>query len=74
MPKIRQRIAERLVDAQHTAAMLTTFNECDMAEVMRLRAEHKEGFEKHHGWASGSCASSVKAACSALKRFPKVNA
>ncbi|MBU3683944.1 MAG: dihydrolipoamide succinyltransferase, partial [Phycisphaerales bacterium] len=49
MPKIRQRIAERLVQAQHTAAMLTTFNECDMTEVMRLRAEHKESFEKHHG-------------------------
>jgi 2-oxoglutarate dehydrogenase E2 component (dihydrolipoamide succinyltransferase) len=74
MPKIRQRIAERLVDAQHTAAMLTTFNECDMTEVMRLRAEHKESFEKHHGVGLGFMSFFVKAACSALKRFPKVNA
>jgi 2-oxoglutarate dehydrogenase E2 component (dihydrolipoamide succinyltransferase) len=74
MPKIRQRIAERLVDAQHTAAMLTTFNECDMTQVMRLRAEHKESFEKHHGVGLGFMSFFVKAACSALKRFPKVNA
>jgi 2-oxoglutarate dehydrogenase E2 component (dihydrolipoamide succinyltransferase) len=74
MPKIRQRIAERLVDAQHTAAMLTTFNECDMTEVMRQRAEHKESFEKHHGVGLGFMSFFVKAACSALKRFPKVNA
>jgi len=74
MPKIRQRIAERLVEAQHTAAMLTTFNECDMTEVMRLRSEHKESFEKHHGVGLGFMSFFVKAACSALKRFPKVNA
>jgi 2-oxoglutarate dehydrogenase E2 component (dihydrolipoamide succinyltransferase) len=74
MPKIRQRIAERLVDAQHTAAMLTTFNECDMTEVMRLRAEHKESFEKRHGVGLGFMSFFVKAACSALQRFPKVNA
>ncbi len=74
MPKIRQRIAERLVQAQHTAAMLTTFNECDMTEVMRLRSEHKESFEKHHGVSLGFMSFFVKACCSALKRFPKVNA
>ena len=74
MPKIRQRIAERLVDAQHTAAMLTTFNECDMTEVMRLRAEHKESFEKHHGVGLGFMSFFVKACTSALRRFPKVNA
>jgi 2-oxoglutarate dehydrogenase E2 component (dihydrolipoamide succinyltransferase) len=74
MPKIRQRIAERLVQAQHTAAMLTTFNECDMTEIMRLRSEHKESFEKHHGVSLGFMSFFVKACCSALKRFPKVNA
>ena len=74
MPKIRQRIAERLVMAQHTAAMLTTFNECDMTEVMRLRAEHKESFEKHHGVGLGFMSFFVKACTSALRRFPKVNA
>jgi 2-oxoglutarate dehydrogenase E2 component (dihydrolipoamide succinyltransferase) len=74
MPKIRQRIAERLVQAQHTAAMLTTFNECDMTEVMRLRAEHKESFEKHHGVGLGFMSFFVKACTSALRRFPKVNA
>ncbi|MFM8872480.1 MAG: 2-oxoglutarate dehydrogenase complex dihydrolipoyllysine-residue succinyltransferase [Phycisphaerales bacterium] len=74
MPKIRQRIAERLVQAQHTAAMLTTFNECDMTEVMRLRAEHKESFEKHHGVGLGFMSFLVKACTSALQRFPKVNA
>ena len=74
MPKIRQRIAERLVQAQHTAAMLTTFNECDMTEVMRLRTEHKESFEKHHGVGLGFMSFFVKACTSALRRFPKVNA
>ena len=74
MPKIRQRIAERLVMAQHTAAMLTTFNECDMTEVMRLRSEHKESFEKHHGVGLGFMSFFVKACTSALRRFPKVNA
>src|SRR5262245_19651233 len=49
MTKLRQRIAERLVAAQHNAAMLTTFNEADMGEVMRLRTTHKEDFEKRYG-------------------------
>ncbi len=74
MPKIRQRIAERLVQAQHNAAMLTTFNEVDMTEVMRLRTEYKEAFEKQHGVGLGFMSFFVKAACSALRKFPKVNA
>ena len=74
MPKIRQRIAERLVEAQHTAAMLTTFNEVDMTEVMRLRAEYKDAFEKKNGVGLGFMSFFVKAACSALRAFPKVNA
>ena len=74
MTRLRQKIAERLVHAQHSAAMLTTFNECDMTEVMRLRSEHKESFEKHHGVSLGFMSFFVKACCSALKRFPKVNA
>jgi 2-oxoglutarate dehydrogenase E2 component (dihydrolipoamide succinyltransferase) len=74
MPKIRQRIAERLVEAQHNAAMLTTFNEVDMTEVMRLRSEYKDAFEKRHGVGLGFMSFFVKAACSALHQFPKVNA
>lgn len=74
LPKIRQRIAERLVEAQHAAAMLTTFNECDMTEVMRLRATHKESFEKQHGVGLGFMGFFVRAAVGALQRFPKVNA
>ncbi len=74
MPKIRQRIAERLVEAQHNAAMLTTFNECDMTEVMRLRATHKEAFEKQHGVGLGFMGFFVQASVSALQRFPRINA
>lgn len=74
MPKIRQRIAERLVQAQHTAAMLTTFNEADMSEVMRLRSEFKDAFEKKHGVGLGFMGFFVRAACSALQAFPRVNA
>jgi len=74
VPKIRQRIAERLVEAQHTAAMLTTFNECDMTEVMRLRTEHKDAFEKQHGVGLGFMGFFVRASVSALQKFPKVNA
>jgi 2-oxoglutarate dehydrogenase E2 component (dihydrolipoamide succinyltransferase) len=72
--KLRLRIAERLVSAQHTAAMLTTFNECDMSEVLRLRGEHKESFEKKHGVTLGFMGFFVKAAVSALQAFPRVNA
>lgn len=74
MTRLRQRIAERLVEAQHTAAMLTTFNECDMTEVMRLRSEHKEQFEKTYGVGLGFMGFFVAAAVSALRKFPRVNA
>jgi 2-oxoglutarate dehydrogenase E2 component (dihydrolipoamide succinyltransferase) len=74
MTKLRQKIAERLVHAQHTAAMLTTFNECDMTEIMRLRAEHKESFVKTHGVGHGFMSFFVKAATSALRKYPRVNA
>ncbi len=74
LTKLRQKIAERLVHAQHTAAMLTTFNECDMTEVMRLRSEHKESFEKNHGVGLGFMGFFVKAATSALRKYPRVNA
>jgi 2-oxoglutarate dehydrogenase E2 component (dihydrolipoamide succinyltransferase) len=71
---LRQRIAQRLVQAQHTAAMLTTFNECDMGAVMELRAKYKEEFEKKHGIGLGFMGFFVKAAASALQAFPLVNA
>jgi 2-oxoglutarate dehydrogenase E2 component (dihydrolipoamide succinyltransferase) len=74
MSKIRARIAERLVDAQHSAAMLTTFNEADMSAVMELRKSHKEDFEKRHGVSLGFMSFFVKAAASALQAFPRVNA
>ncbi len=74
MTKLRQRIAERLVEAQHTAAMLTTFNEADMSEIMRLRSAHKEQFEKTHGVGLGFMSFFVKAAASALVKYPRVNA
>jgi 2-oxoglutarate dehydrogenase E2 component (dihydrolipoamide succinyltransferase) len=74
MTPIRQRIAQRLVQAQHTAAMLTTFNEVDMGEVMALRKTYKEDFEKKHGVGLGFMGFFVKAAVSALKAFPLVNA
>lgn len=74
MTKLRQRIAERLVAAQHNAAMLTTFNEADMSEVMRLRSQHKEEFEKRFGVGLGFMSFFVKSAISALQQFPRVNA
>jgi 2-oxoglutarate dehydrogenase E2 component (dihydrolipoamide succinyltransferase) len=74
MTKLRARIAERLVMAKNTAAMLTTFNECDMSEVMRLRAEHKESFEKRHGVGLGFMGFFMKAVVSALEKYPRVNA
>jgi 2-oxoglutarate dehydrogenase E2 component (dihydrolipoamide succinyltransferase) len=74
MSMLRQRIAERLVEAQHTAAMLTTFNEADMSAVMRLRAEHKEAFAERHGVGLGIVSFFVKACVSALQTFPRVNA
>lgn len=74
MSPLRQRIAQRLVEAQHAAAMLTTFNEVDMSNVMALRTKYKEEFEKKHGVGLGFMSFFVKAAASALKQFPIVNA
>ncbi|MBX3381470.1 MAG: 2-oxoglutarate dehydrogenase complex dihydrolipoyllysine-residue succinyltransferase [Phycisphaeraceae bacterium] len=74
MSPLRQRIAQRLVQAQHTAAMLTTFNEVDMGAVMELRKAYKEDFEKKHGIGLGFMGFFVKAAVSALRAFPMVNA
>jgi len=74
MTKLRQRIAERLVQAQQNAAMLTTFNEVDCGEMMRLRSLHKEDFEKRHNVGLGFMSFFVKAATSALQKFPRVNA
>ena len=74
MSRLRRRIAERLVEAQHTAAILTTFNEIDMQPVIALRARHKEGFERRHGVRLGFMSFFAKAAVRALQRFPAVNA
>ncbi len=74
MTKLRQTIARRLKDAQNTAAMLTTFNEVDMTEVMALRARYKEAFEKKHGAKLGFMGFFVKACVQALKEIPAVNA
>ena len=74
MSRLRARIAERLVEAQHTAAMLTTFNEVDLTEVMALRKRYKESFEKEHGVRLGFMSFFAKAAVEALKKFPVVNA
>jgi 2-oxoglutarate dehydrogenase E2 component (dihydrolipoamide succinyltransferase) len=73
MTGIRQRIAERLVAAQHGAAILTTFNECDMSAVMALRTKYKENFHKKHGVGLGFMSFFVKASVEALKAFPMVN-
>ena len=74
MTRLRQRIAERLVEAQQTAAMLTTFNEANMQPVMELRARYKEQFQKTHEARLGFMGFFVKASVEALKRFPEVNA
>ena len=74
MSRLRRRIAERLVEAQHTAAILTTFNEIDMQPVIALRVRHKEGFERRHGVRLGFMSFFAKAAVQALRRFPAVNA
>jgi 2-oxoglutarate dehydrogenase E2 component (dihydrolipoamide succinyltransferase) len=74
MTKLRQTIARRLKDAQNTAAMLTTFNEVDMSEVMALRARYKEAFEKKHSAKLGFMGFFVKACVQALKEIPAVNA
>lgn len=74
MSRLRARIAERLLSAQHEAAILTTFNEVNMQPVMDLRTKYKDKFEKAHGVKLGFMSFFVKAAIEALKRFPAVNA
>jgi 2-oxoglutarate dehydrogenase E2 component (dihydrolipoamide succinyltransferase) len=74
MTRLRARIAERLVQAQSTAAILTTFNEVDLKAVNELRAKYRERFEKEHGARLGFMSFFVKACVEALKRFPLVNA
>ncbi len=74
MTRLRARIAERMVDAQHAAAMLTTFNEVDLTEVMALRSRYKDSFEKRHGVRLGFMSFFAKAAVEGLKKFPVVNA
>jgi 2-oxoglutarate dehydrogenase E2 component (dihydrolipoamide succinyltransferase) len=74
MTRLRQRIAQRLIEAQSTQALLTSFNEVDLTAVQELRARHKERFEKEHGVKLGFMSFFVKASIEALKRFPVVNA
>ena len=74
MSLIRRRIAERLVEAQQTAALLTTFNEIDMSAVIALRKEHREAFQEQYGVKLGFMSFFVKAAIDALKQVPQVNA
>jgi 2-oxoglutarate dehydrogenase E2 component (dihydrolipoamide succinyltransferase) len=74
MTRLRARIAERLVQSQSTAAILTTFNEVNMQAILDLRARYKDRFEKEHGIKLGLMSFFVKAAVAALKRFPIVNA
>jgi 2-oxoglutarate dehydrogenase E2 component (dihydrolipoamide succinyltransferase) len=74
MTRLRKRIAERLKEAQNTAAMLTTFNEVDMSAILALRESYKEAFEKRHGVRLGFMSFFVKACISALKELPMVNA
>ena len=74
MSPMRQKIASRLVEAQQTAAMLTTFNEVDMTAVMETRKQYKEPFGEKHGIGLGFMSFFVKAAASALRAFPMVNA
>ena len=75
MTRMRARIAERLLDATQQTAMLSTFNEVNMAPVMELRRKYKDQFEKtHNGTRLGFMGFFVKAACEALKRYPAVNA
>ena len=74
MTRLRARVAERLVEAQRTAAMLTTFNEVNMKPVMTMRKNYKDAFEKAHGHRLGFMSFFVKAATEALKKYPAVNA
>ena len=74
MTRLRARIAERMVEAQQQAAMLTTFNEVDLTKVMALRSRYRDSFEKEHGVRLGFMSFFAKAAVEALKKFPVVNA
>jgi 2-oxoglutarate dehydrogenase E2 component (dihydrolipoamide succinyltransferase) len=74
MSRLRQRVAERLVQSQSTAAILTTFNEVNMQPVMDLRKKYQERFEKEHGVRLGFMSFFVKAAVHGLKKYPVVNA
>ena len=74
MSKLRQRVAERLVAVQHTAAILTTFNEVNLHQVNELRQRYKGEFEARHGVKLGYMSFFVRAACVALKQFPVLNA
>jgi 2-oxoglutarate dehydrogenase E2 component (dihydrolipoamide succinyltransferase) len=74
MTRLRRRIAERLKEAQNTAAILTTYNEADMSAVMALRQRYRDGFEKKHGVRLGFMSFFVKASINALQAFPAVNA
>ncbi len=74
MSRLRAKVAERLLEAQHNAAMLTTFNEVNLKAVMDLRAQYKDTFEKKHGVKLGFMSFFTKAVVESLKRFPAVNA
>lgn len=74
MTRLRAKIAERLLQAQHNAAMLTTFNEVNLKAVMDMRAQYKDSFEKKHGVKLGFMSFFTKAVVESLKRFPAVNA
>ncbi|HUI42999.1 MAG TPA: 2-oxoglutarate dehydrogenase complex dihydrolipoyllysine-residue succinyltransferase [Terriglobia bacterium] len=74
MSRRRQTIAKRLVEAQHAAAMLTTFNEVDMSVVMELRNHHRQAFQERYGVRLGIASFFVKAAVAALRQFPRINA
>lgn len=74
MTRLRRRIAERLKEAQNTAAMLTTYNEADMSAVMALRSRYRDSFERKHGVRLGFMSFFVKAAINALQAFPAANA
>lgn len=74
MTRLRARIADRLVEVQQTAAILTSFNEVDLSEVMRLRKQYRDKFEKDHGVRVGFMSFFVKAAIDGLRRFPVINA
>ena len=74
MSRLRAKVAERLLQAQHNAAMLTTFNEVNLQAVMDMRAQYKDSFEKKHGVKLGFMSFFTKAVVESLKRFPAVNA